>query len=200
MLLFALGLSSYQISRLEIAEFPDGVHSFSPYIWFQRSWPIHGGTVRQKLMLAKWDLLYPASLLFVSVSFLPRVSSQRLNLTTKPLCPSGVLVKSIGAEFFLRPDILPWHQPHVWDAVPIVLNMALCPRNSNNTVIQMYCVQFLHKTATLIYDLKHPLVASYDIPSIPDTKFFLIQKSYLDFIHAIWRNNFKLCISKSVDL
>ena len=59
-------------------------------------------------------------------------------------------MKSIGAEI-LRPDALPGVNHMRGMQYQIVLSTTLC-------------VQFLHKTATLIYDVNRPLVAFYDIP------------------------------------
>ena len=57
----------------------DSSHSSTAFPWFQRSRSIRGGTVRQQTTPANRDHLSPDSLMFVSASFLPRVSSQRLN-------------------------------------------------------------------------------------------------------------------------
>ena len=53
--------------------------SYIPTSIFQRSRHTRGGTVKQQTTPANRDHYYPDSLLFVSVGFLPRVSSQRLN-------------------------------------------------------------------------------------------------------------------------
>ena len=67
-------------------------------------------------------------------------------------------MKSIGAEFLMT-GCHRWHQPNVWDAVSNGSKHYIRARNSTNTVAQL-----LHKTATLIYAVNCPLVASYDIP------------------------------------
>ena len=58
---------------------PPSPPSTTIYHWFQRSRPTRGGNFRQQMTPANRDHLYPDSLLYVSVGFLPRVNSQRLN-------------------------------------------------------------------------------------------------------------------------
>ena len=50
-----------------------------------------------------------------------------------------------------------WCQPHAWDVVS---------NNSKYYILascKNVCTQFLHKTATLIYILNRPLIASYGL-------------------------------------
>ena len=56
-----------------------------------------------------------------------------------------------------------WRQPHAWDAIS---NSSKYNIRAGTQLIQLcnMCVQFLHKTETLINALNCPLVASYDIP------------------------------------
>ena len=70
-------------------------------------------------------------------------------------------MKSIGAAF-LRPDALPNVNHMRGMQYQIVLNIILYPEPNQYSCTNL-CVQFLHKTATLIYTLNRPLVASYDI-------------------------------------
>ena len=56
-----------------------------------------------------------------------------------------------------------WRLPHAGD---VISNSAKYNILTGPQPIQLthLCVQFLHRTATLIYVLNLPLVASYDIP------------------------------------
>ena len=81
--------------------------------------------------------------------------SDRVGLPLHNIPSSGVLMKSIGAEF-LRPDVLPGVNNMCWMQCRIVLNSSV--RNSINTVVQI-CVH--NPTQNII---NYPLNLSYDIP------------------------------------
>ena len=68
-------------------------------------------------------------------------------------------MKSIGAEF-LRPDDLPGVNHMRVTQYQTVLNITYCPELNYYSCTNL-CAQFLHKTATLIYAVNRPLVASF---------------------------------------
>ena len=61
-----------------------------------------------------------------------------------------------------RPDALPGVNHMRGMQYQIGLNIIFLPE-LNQYSCRNLCTQFLHKTATLIYTLNYPLVASYDI-------------------------------------
>ena len=74
----------------------------------------------------------------------------------------GVLMKSIGAAM-VPPDAFPGINHMRGMQYQIVINIIFWPELNNISCTNLF-VQFLHKTATLVYALNRPLVASYGIP------------------------------------
>ena len=88
--------------------------------------------------------------------------SDGIGLPLQSIQCSGVRVKRIGA-IFIKTGCPSWRQPHAWDAIS---NSSKYNILDITQLIQLYIhlsVKFLHKTATLIYTVNRPVVASYDI-------------------------------------
>ena len=85
-------------------------------------------------------------LIYISSVYSP--FSDRVGLPLHNIPSSGVLMKSIGAEF-LRPDVL--HGVNYMCGMPyqIVLNTTFCPELNKYSCTNL-CAQFLHKTSTII--------------------------------------------------
>ena len=95
----------------------------------------------------------------IYISWVYSPFSDGVGLPLDKIPSSGLLMKSIGAEF-LRPDALPGVNHMRGMQYQIVINIIFWPELSCTNL----CIQFLHKTVTLIYALNRPVVASYDIP------------------------------------